>query len=186
MLVARCARGAKTLFDSTPAAAQRRGKRRVGQLGTRCQLHIDGTLGRASAKPRLPEEGDWVETRRRFEARDVKAFCDLTGDHNEIHSRPAGGFNVAIVPGLQVASQIPALFAAASPGSVYRSQDLVFSRAVPVGTEVRVRIKVERVRLLKGGARGAVAMCATTCYLEGPTTVAVRGTASVLVPALPV
>jgi len=146
------------------------------------KLHVHGTLGQCTDTPTLPRVGDWAQASRCFEASDVAAFSGVTRDFNIIHSQASGQFKEAIVPGLFLASLIPAVFASALPGAVYRSQELAFSRAVAVGSEVDCRVEVTRVRLMKGGVRGAVVVCDTHLTQRGNEAAAVAGVASVFIP----
>lgn len=129
------------------------------QLGCRRQFHIYGTLGFArgtgAASPPSPQVGQWVEAERCFVQADVDAFSALTHDHNSIHRADSGsGTGGPIVHGLLVASIFPSAFAACFPGAVYRSQTLTFRIAVPVGEDLKSRVTVERIRLLRNGHGG--------------------------------
>ena len=87
-------------------------------------VHILGTLGAIGCRqPSFPFVGDWADGTRCFQANDVATFSDLTGDSNSIHDPCRDG---SIAHGLLVASLIPAVFARAFPGALYRSQTLTF------------------------------------------------------------
>ena len=145
-------------------------------------LHsLRGPLLRA----RAPAAGDWVELSRRFDASIVRAFAEVTGDANPIHvdADAPNPFGECVVHGALVASLIPACFSAVFPGAIYRSQTLKFLEPVPVGSLVRARIVVTRVRALdaRRDGRGSRTLlkCSTTCELPSDAR-AVTGEAEVL------
>lgn len=130
-------------------------------LRTPCrrQFQVCGTLGLArgtgAPAPPPPQVGQWAEAARCFAQADVDAFSALTHDHNALHrAGGSSGFRYPIVHGLLAASLFPSAFAAAFPGAVYRSQTLTFRHAIPVGEQVKGRVTVERVRLLRDGHGG--------------------------------
>jgi len=130
------------------------------QSNFRRQFHICGTLGlargmNANSPPPPPQVGQWVEATQSFPQANTDAFSALTHDHNSIHSADSdNNSGDPIVHGLLVASSFPSAFAACFPGAVYRSQTLTFRAAVPVGDNVKSRVTVERVRLIKNGHGG--------------------------------
>jgi acyl dehydratase len=107
--------------------------------------------------------GDWAEASRIFAPEDVSVFSNLTYDHNQIHRESTASYERPIVHGLLVSSIFPALFSEVFPGAVYRSQDLVFRRPIPVDSIVTGRIDVERVRIIKNNS--ALVVCCTRCFI---------------------
>ena len=185
---------------------------------SRRSLHIHGTLGQSqkektaedpSPTAQPPVVGDWAESTQIIDSEAVRAFAELTHDHNAVHkdvndkNMPSIASDGPIVHGLLAASAIPAVFGASFPGAIYRSQILKFRLPIPIGAAVTTRIVVERVRILRSGEGGAVVRCSTQCFVRdevakadlnsidegGPlfpaeTPVAIEGTAQVLIPSL--
>src|SRR5262245_49233104 len=79
---------------------------------------------------------------------DVKAFADVSGDHNPIHLDEAYAattmFKTRIAHGILSASYISATLASRlpGPGAVYVSQNLKFRAPVRLGDTVTARIEV--------------------------------------------
>jgi len=75
----------------------------------------------------------------------VRAFADLTGDHNPVHLDPEFArttkYGVPICHGMLVASFISGcLVEAFGQGTIYVEQLVRFRRPVPVGSRIRVQL----------------------------------------------
>ena len=109
----------------------------------------------------------------------VRAFADVTGDHNPIHLDESYAattrFGRRIAHGLLAASQLSALLAneLPGPGTIYLSQDLRFRHPIFIGDMVTARVEVVEV-----GERGRVRL-ATTCVNQDGTLL-LEGVATVL------
>ncbi len=104
------------------------------------------------APNRVVEVGQSASLKRLLTQDDVKAFADLSGDHNPIHLDAEFAattvFKKPIVHGMLSASLISTALAMKLPGegSVYMSQTLNFKLPVYVGEEVTVVLTVTNVR----------------------------------------
>lgn len=96
--------------------------------------------------------GDTAARSRVFGDEDVRAFAELTGDHNPVHldEEYAAGtrFGRRVAHGMLAASLISATLANDLPGrgTVYLSQSLQFTAPVFPGDEVTARVTVTKVR----------------------------------------
>jgi 3-hydroxybutyryl-CoA dehydratase len=76
----------------------------------------------------------------------VRAFADVSDDHNPIHLDPeyAAGtpFGGCIAHGMLLGSMISAILAneLPGPGTIYKRQELVFRAPVPVGARVTATV----------------------------------------------
>ena len=109
----------------------------------------------------------------------VRAFADITGDHNPTHLDESYAattrFGRRIAHGLLAASQLSALLAneLPGPGTIYLSQDLQFRHPIFIGDMVPARVEV-----VEFGERGRVRL-ATTCVNQDGTLL-LEGVATVL------
>lgn len=96
--------------------------------------------------------GDTAEMTKTVADADVRAFAELTGDHNPVHLdeeyAAATRFGRRIVHGMLGASLISAVLANELPGrgTVYLSQTLRFTAPVFLGDTVTARVVVKGVR----------------------------------------
>jgi 3-hydroxybutyryl-CoA dehydratase len=96
--------------------------------------------------------GDAAEISRIVTDEDVRAFAEVTGDHNPVHldEEYAAGtrFGRRIAHGMLGASLISAVLANELPGrgTVYLSQTLRFNAPVFLGDTVTARVVVKQVR----------------------------------------
>ena len=126
--------------------------------------------------------GDAAEMRKTITEEDVRAFAELTGDHNPVHldEEYAAGtrFGRRIAHGMLGASLISAVLANELPGrgTVYLSQTLRFNAPVFLGDTVTARVVVKAVREDK-----PVVTLETVCTNERGERV-VEGEAVVLAP----
>lgn len=96
--------------------------------------------------------GDAAEMTRTVTDADVRAFADLTGDHNPVHLdeeyAAATRFGRRIAHGMLGASLISAVLANELPGrgTVYLSQTLRFTAPVFLGDTVTARVVVKALR----------------------------------------
>ena len=96
--------------------------------------------------------GDAATRSKTFTDEDIRAFAELTGDHNPVHldDEYAAGtrFGRRIAHGMLVASLISATLANELPGrgTVYLSQSLRFVAPVLPGDTVTARVEVTKVR----------------------------------------
>lgn len=115
---------------------------------------------------------------------DVRAFAELSGDHNPVHLDDAYAattpFGRRIAHGVMSAGFFSALFASRlpGPGAVYLSQSMSFRRPIYVGDTIEVSIEVKAV-----DPRRRRVQFGTTCRVGGK--VAVSGEAEILIPAPP-
>ena len=96
--------------------------------------------------------GDAAEMSKTITDEDVRAFAELTGDHNPVHLDEAYAattrFGRRIAHGMLSASLVSAVIANHLPGrgSVYLSQTLQFVAPVFLGDTVTARVAVMKVR----------------------------------------
>jgi acyl dehydratase len=126
--------------------------------------------------------GDAAEIRKTIADEDVRAFAELTGDHNPVHLDEEYAartrFGRRIAHGMLGASLISAVLANELPGrgTVYLSQTLKFTAPVFLGDTVTARVVVKHVREDK-----PVVTLETFCTNDRGERV-VEGEAVVLVP----
>ena len=112
---------------------------------------------------------------------DVRAFAQMTGDHNPVHLdddfAQKTRFGRRIAHGMLSASLISAVLANQLPGqgTVYLSQTLQFVAPVYLGDTVTARVTVTRVREDK-----PIVMLETVCINQRDETL-IKGEAVVLV-----
>lgn len=93
--------------------------------------------------------GDGTTFTRTLTAADVQAFADVSGDHNPIHLDPEAAaqtpFGRPIVHGVFLLAVLSKVLAHdyPGPGCVAVSLSCKFLRPVPVGTEVKIEVRVE-------------------------------------------
>ncbi|HEX7318294.1 MAG TPA: MaoC family dehydratase [Pyrinomonadaceae bacterium] len=96
--------------------------------------------------------GDAAEMRKTIGDEEVRAFAELTGDHNPVHLDEEFAartrFGRRIAHGMLGASLISAVLANELPGrgTVYLSQTLKFTAPVFLGDTVTARVVVKHVR----------------------------------------
>ncbi len=92
--------------------------------------------------------GDSFEWSRTITMDDVRAFADVTGDDNPIHVDEAAGeasqFGTAVVHGVYLLGLASKVLGRDFPGhgAVAVSLSAKFLRPVPVGSQVRIEVKV--------------------------------------------
>lgn len=125
--------------------------------------------------------GDTAAISRTVTDDDVRAFADLTGDHNPVHLDEAVArktrFGRRIVHGMFGASLISAVLGTKLPGegSIYLSQSLQFLGPVFIDDTLTARVTVQRIKEEKG-----IVTLETLCENQRGETV-IRGEAVVLV-----
>lgn len=128
--------------------------------------------------------GDAATLSKTIRDEDVRAFAELTGDHNPVHldDEYAAGtrFGRRVAHGMLAASLISAALANELPGrgTVYLSQQLQFTAPVFPGDTVTARVAVTKVREDK-----PVVTLDTVCTNQRGETV-IRGEAVVLLAAV--
>ena len=128
--------------------------------------------------------GDAATLSKTIRDEDVRAFAELTGDHNPVHldDEYAAGtrFGRRVAHGMLAASLISAALANELPGrgTVYLSQQLQFTAPVFPGDTVTARVAVSKVREDK-----PVVTLETVCTNQHGETV-IRGEAVVLLTAV--
>ena len=128
--------------------------------------------------------GDAATLSKTIRDEDVRAFAELTGDHNPVHldDEYAAGtrFGQRVAHGMLAASLISAALANELPGrgTVYLSQQLQFTAPVFPGDTVTARVAVTKVREDK-----PVVTLETVCTNQRGETV-IRGEAVVLLTAV--
>lgn len=92
--------------------------------------------------------GDRASLSKTITSQDIKAFAEVTGDHNPIHLDSEYAkttlFKGVIAHGLYTASFLSALIAnkLPGPGSIYLGQELKFMKPAYVGDEVTAEVTV--------------------------------------------
>ncbi|GAM23270.1 hypothetical protein SAMD00019534_064450 [Acytostelium subglobosum LB1] len=100
---------------------------------------------------------------------EVKAFAQLSGDHNPIHLDEvyASGtrFKRPLIHGMLVASMLSSTVASKlpGPGSIYMKQELNFIKPAYVGDTIRAEVVVESIV-------GSKILLKTTCIAISPET----------------
>ena len=126
--------------------------------------------------------GDTAEFSRLVSDAEVRAFAELTGDHNPIHldEEYARGtrFGRRIAHGMLTASLISSVIANRLPGegAVYLGQTLQFVAPVYLDDTVTARVTVLKIREDK-----PIATLETVCVNQRGETL-IKGEATVLIP----
>jgi 3-hydroxybutyryl-CoA dehydratase len=114
--------------------------------------------------------GDTFEYTKTVTDADIRAFAELSGDHNPLHLddefAATTRFGRRIAHGMIGAAYISAALAKNAPGTVYLSQTLQFAAPVFPGDTLTVRVIVTRLREDK-----PVATLETVCRKQDGTTV---------------
>ncbi len=128
--------------------------------------------------------GTQANLQRAFSDTDVRAFADLSGDHNPVHLDDAAAaadprFGARIVHGMLVASLFTALLGEhmPGPGTIYLGQELSFRAPVFLDEVVIASVELVEVRSDKPIAK----IRTLVTKLDG--TVCIKGEAVVLLPA---
>lgn len=125
--------------------------------------------------------GDTASISRKITDKDIRAFAELTGDHNPVHLDEAFAqktrFGRRIAHGMLGASLISALLGTELPGegSLYLSQTLQFLGPVYIADTLTARVTVQEVREDK-----LIVTLKTVCENQRGETL-IRGEAVVLV-----
>jgi 3-hydroxybutyryl-CoA dehydratase len=112
---------------------------------------------------------------------DIRAFAEVSGDHNPVHLDEAYAastpFKTRIAHGMLMAAYISAVLGERlpGPGAIYISQTMTFKRPVRIGDEVVARATVAAIN-----ADRARVTLATVCEVDGKPVV--EGEAVVMVP----
>ena len=111
------------------------------------------------------QTGDTATFSKTITDDDIRAFAELTGDHNPVHLddeyAAATRFGRRIAHGMLGASLISATLARQRPGTVYLSQTLKFIAPVFPGDTLTVRVTVKEIRADK-----PIATMETNCYKQ--------------------
>jgi 3-hydroxybutyryl-CoA dehydratase len=127
------------------------------------------TIGRAAERAHVVTDAD------------LRAFADVSGDHNPVHLDEAYAaatpFKGRIAHGMLSGAYISAVIAGElpGPGTIYLSQSMAFKRPVRIGDEVVTRVEVTALDPEKGRVT-----LATTCLVNGKAVL--EGEAVVLAP----
>lgn len=125
--------------------------------------------------------GDTASISKQITDDDIRAFAELSGDHNPVHLdeafASASRFGRRIAHGMLGASLISAVLGTELPGSgsIYLSQTLKFLSPVYLGDTVTARVTVTKVREDK-----SIVTLETVCENQNGETL-IRGEAVVLV-----
>jgi acyl dehydratase len=125
--------------------------------------------------------GDTASISRKIKDQDIRAFAELTGDHNPVHLDETFAretrFGRRIAHGMFGASLISAVLGTELPGegSIYLSQTLQFLGPVFIGDTVTARVTVMKVKEDK-----SIVTLETACENQRGETI-IRGEAIVLV-----
>lgn len=124
--------------------------------------------------------GDSTEYTKTITDADIRAFAELSGDHNPLHLdddfAATTRFGRRIAHGMIAAALISAALAKNAPGTVYLSQTLNFIAPVYPNDTLTVRVTLTHLREDK-----PIATLETNCYKQDGTQV-VSGTAVGLLP----
>jgi 3-hydroxybutyryl-CoA dehydratase len=134
-----------------------------------------------AAEPEELKIGQSAE--RRFAVTDaaVRAFAEVSGDHNPVHLDDAYAartvFRGRVAHGMLLGGHISAVLAnqLPGPGSIYLSQSLHFEAPVRIGDEVLVRVEVTAI-----DHTSSHVFLTTTCTVGGKLVA--RGEAVVIPP----
>ncbi len=98
--------------------------------------------------------GQSAQTVKTITADNVRAFAEVSGDHNPVHLDPEHAaktmFKVCIVHGGLMGSLISGLVSKELPGSIVRSMELDFLRPVPVGSTVTSQFEIVELEPRRG------------------------------------
>jgi 3-hydroxybutyryl-CoA dehydratase len=128
--------------------------------------------------------GDTASISRKITEQDIRAFAELTGDHNPVHLNEAFAqktrFRHRIAHGMLGASLISAVLGTELPGegSIYLSQTLQFLGPVYLDDTITARVTVTKVREDK-----SIVTLETLCENQRGETL-IRGEAVVLLERL--
>ena len=117
-------------------------------------------------------------------AADIEAFGRAVGDFNPVHFDEAYAattpFKGRIAHGMLLGAYISAVLGTElpGPGAIYSAQTLTFKRAVRIGDEVVIRVRVEAV-----DEKAGTAVLSTNCWVGRKSML--TGEATVLVPRRP-
>ncbi len=126
--------------------------------------------------------GDSFACTRTLTAEDVRTFADLTGDDNPLHVDPAYAaetrFGKPIVHGVLLLGIISKVLGRDFPGhgSVAVAISCRFLRPVPVGSEIRVEVKVSEKIEARRHIKGRV-------YVYVGSKMALSGEATIIPPS---
>lgn len=129
--------------------------------------------------------GDTASLSRKVTDKDIRAFAEVTGDHNPVHLDEAFAqktrFGHRIAHGMLGASLVSAVLGTQLPGegSIYLSQSLQFLGPVYIDDTVTARVTVQKVREEK-----SIVTLETVCENQRGETL-IRGEAVVLVATSP-
>ena len=140
--------------------------RLIGDLNP---IHTRGRVGHTSGQEDAPSSA-----------------VDLPGDNNLVKIRQEDGKTEAVVHGMLIGSLFSSIFGTLIPGSVYRSQNLVFRAPVFASEPVLGRVEVMDIKKLRG--RGSLVTCDTTVVSypddEALAKTCVEGKAEVWLPGI--
>lgn len=165
-------------MNSVRERVVRRGKQCLASFRCFHNGFIRGTLSSAAETMKV---GQYAEISRVFKPEEIHQYGILIGDMNPIHLNRGDG--KIVVHGMLTSSLFSSIFGTLIPGSVYRSQSLLFHSPIYCNEVVLGKVKVtsvvDRKRL------GVLVMCQTTVekYTHDDTNIiCVSGTAEVLLP----
>jgi len=97
--------------------------------------------------------GNNAEVERIFTVEEVRQYGQLIGDNNPIHQQSSSdhSFPGVIVHGMLTASLFSSIFGTLIPGSIYRSQQLLFDAPVYCNERVVGRVEVTKIKDLRKG-----------------------------------
>ena len=137
----------------------------------------------------------FLQAHRLFTSKEVHLFSQLISDPNPIHqslneeSDQLSQGKSQIVHGMLTASIFSSIFGTLIPGSIYRSQNILFHSPIYSNEEVIGRVNVKEVKDMKG--RGMIVICDTIIEKKSDNnktkdydemTLCVSGKASVWLP----
>jgi len=111
---------------------------------------------------------------------------DIPGDNKLVKIRQEDGKPEAVVHGMLIGSLFSSIFGTLIPGSVYRSQNLVFRAPVFASEPILGRVEIMDIKKLRG--RGSLVTCDTTVVSypddEALVKTCVEGKAEVWLPGI--
>jgi acyl dehydratase len=144
-------------------------------------IHNGLVKGNLPSESQYVKVGQYAEISREFTPEEVQRYGMLIGDMNPIHLN-TGNENI-MVHGMLTSSLFSSIFGTLIPGSVYRSQTLLFHSPIYCNESVLGKITVTSVMDRK--RLGVLVKCHTTIekqFDESKKILCVSGNAEVLLP----
>jgi 3-hydroxybutyryl-CoA dehydratase len=125
--------------------------------------------------------GDSAEISKLMSPDMVKAFAEISEDFNPVHLdenyASKSRYKKQIIHGLMATSLFSGLFGTKLPGEgcVYKSQNIIFKRAIYIGDTVTARVEVTNVDIKK-----KLLLFSTCCFVKGK--IMIYGNSEIFIP----